>query len=151
MEYNYLTKLDISNFYGSIYTHTIPWAFHGIDEVKKDKGNKPKLLGSKLDKNFRDMDNKETVTIPQGNKISDLIAKVLLAYIDEQLQEKLDSNLDFKILRYRDDYRIFTNSSEDANYIKRELITILQRHKLSLGESKTSQSSDVVHDSNNED
>lgn len=151
LEYNYLTKLDISNFYGSIYTHTIPWAFHGINEAKKDKGSKPKLLGSKFDKKFRDMNNQETVTIPQGNKISDLIAEVLLAYIDEQIQEKLDSNLDFKILRYRDDYRIFTNSSEEANYIKRELITILQRHKLSLGESKTSQSSDIVHGSIKED
>ncbi|WP_270319105.1 RNA-directed DNA polymerase [Lactococcus petauri] len=151
LEYNYLTKLDISNFYGSIYTHTIPWAFHGIDEAKKDKGNKPKLLGSKLDKKFRDMNNQETVTIPQGNKVSDLIAEVLLAYLDDQLLEKLDSNIDFKILRYRDDYRIFTNSSEDANFIKRELVTILQRHKLSLGESKTSQSSDIVHDSIKED
>jgi hypothetical protein len=151
LEYSYLTKLDISNFYGSIYTHTIPWAFHGVKASKEDAKHQ-KLLGSKLDKKFRDMNNRETVTIPQGNKISDLVSEVLLAYLDKLLFKNIESkDIEYRILRYRDDYRIFTNSIEDANFIKRELITILQRHKLSLGESKTSQSSDVVHDSIKED
>lgn len=153
LEYNYITQVDISNFYGSIYTHTIPWAIHGITKAKKDKKD-DNLLGNKIDKKFQYMNNCETVTIPQGNKISDFIAEILLAYLDHQLLESLDQqefSKPFKILRYRDDYRIFTNSIEDASYIKRELISILQRHKLSLGESKTSQSSDVIYASIKED
>lgn len=150
LEYKYLTKLDISNFYSSIYTHTIPWAFHGIEASKNDSRSQD-LFGSKLDKKFQNMNNRETVTIPQGNKVSDLIAEVLLAYIDVLLTKHVDSTIKYKILRYRDDYRIFTDTIEDANTIKRELITILQRHKLSLGENKTSQSSEVVRDSIKED
>lgn len=150
LEYKYLTKLDINNFYGSIYTHSIPWAFHGIEESKKDS-NKQELLGSRLDKKFQNMNNRETVSIPQGNKVSDLISEVLLAYLDSLLIKKLESVNKYKILRYRDDYRIFTDSIEDANLIKKELITILQRHKLSLSEKKSSQSPEVVRDSIKED
>ena len=32
LRYSYILHTDISNFYGSIYTHTIPWALHGEKE-----------------------------------------------------------------------------------------------------------------------
>ena len=92
----------------------------------------------------------ETVGIPQGNVVSDFIAELLLAYIDKLLVERLlevDTTLEYKILRYRDDYRIFTNSKEDENIIKKELIVLLQRHKLSLGENKTLDSEDIINSS----
>ena len=42
----------------------------------------------------------------------DLIAEMVLGYADEQLTEKLTEQKieNYKILRYRDDYRIFANS-----------------------------------------
>lgn len=149
LEYKYLTKLDISNFYGSIYTHTIPWALYGEDKAKEDRNNK-QLLGNILDHKFQHMNYNETVSIPQGNVISDLIAELILAYIDSLLIERLNELEElnnFKILRYRDDYWIFTHNSEDSSRIKKELITALQRHKLSLGENKTEKSSDIVRSS----
>lgn len=150
LSYTHLLKLDISNFYGSIYTHTLCWALHGENESKvaKNKGELNKLLGDLCDKKFQHMNYGETVGIPQGNVISDLMSELLLAYIDYKLVEKIEKNeehIDFKILRYRDDYRIFTKRLEDSILINRELVLLLQRYKLNLGEAKTSQATDMIN------
>ncbi|MFK4893795.1 RNA-directed DNA polymerase [Lactococcus petauri] len=156
LEYNHILKLDISNFYGSIYTHTIPWSIHGEEESKNSRSDMKiynSLLGNKLDKKFQHMNYGETVGIPQGNAISDLVSEILLAYIDSLLVKKLQEIQieEYKILRFRDDYRIFTKNSDDASKIKKELIIIFQRHKLALGENKTEKSSDIVLNSIKED
>ena len=92
----------------------------------------------------------ETVGIPQGNVVSDFMAEMLLKYLDSLLVRRLqsiDKDLNYKIIRYRDDYRIFTLTKDSENLIKKELILLLQRHKLSLGESKTKSSSDIIMNS----
>lgn len=35
--YRFIAKTDISRFYHSIYTHAVPWAFHGKDAAKSDR------------------------------------------------------------------------------------------------------------------
>lgn len=150
LEYNKLLSVDISNFYGTIYTHIIPWAIHGEEQAKNDRSNS--LLGNEIDKTFRFMNYGETVGIPQGNVISDFISELILAYLDLLLFKRLEElNLEYKILRYRDDYRIFTSDKRTENTIKKELVLILQRHKLSLGESKTKSSSEIIVDSIKQD
>ena len=37
---------DISNFYPSIYTHSIPWALVGFEQAKKDKFKKKSWFNS---------------------------------------------------------------------------------------------------------
>ncbi|HDM9129299.1 TPA: reverse transcriptase, partial [Listeria monocytogenes] len=37
----------------------------------------------------------ETVGIPQGNVISDLMSELLLAYIDSELVKKIDDEIDY--------------------------------------------------------
>lgn len=153
LRYNNLLHIDISNFYNSIYTHSLSWAFHDEQVSKKSKKNNS-LIGNKLDRKYQFMNYGETVGLPQGNVISDFMAEMLLIYIDSLLVKKLqsiDESLDYKILRYRDDYRIFTLTKENENLIKKELVLILQRHKLSLGESKTKSSSDIIMNSLKED
>lgn len=149
LKYNNLLYVDISNFYSSIYTHTLSWAFHGEEEAKKHRNNN-KFIGNAIDQKFQHMNFGETVGLPQGNVISDFMAEMLLTYLDSLLVQKLksiDEGLDYKILRYKDDYRIFTLTKDIENLIKKELILILQRHKLSLGESKTKSSSDIIKNS----
>ncbi len=150
LSYTHLLKLDISNFYGSIYTHALCWALHGENESKvaKNKNELKKLLGNLCDQKFQHMNYGETVGIPQGNVISDLMSELLLAYIDYKLVRKMEEikkDIDFKILRYRDDYRIFTKRLEDSILINRELVLLLQRYKLNLGEAKTSQATDIIN------
>lgn len=153
LKYNNLLHVDISNFYSSIYTHTLPWAFHGEDFAKQHKRDK-QLIGNQIDKRYQYMNYGETVGIPQGNVISDFMAEMLLKYLDSLLVKRLqsiDEDLNYKIIRYRDDYRIFTLTKDSENLIKKELILLLQRHKLSLGESKTKSSSDIIMNSLKED
>ena len=151
LEFKHILKLDISNFYSSIYTHIIPWALHDESVAKKDRRDN-NLLGNKIDKKYQYMNYGETVSIPQGNIVSDFMAEFLLRYIDSLLVVALEKkDIKYKILRYRDDYRIFTQNKEDEQIIKKELVTILGRHKLSINESKTKSSSDLIVDSMKED
>jgi hypothetical protein len=45
--------------------------------------------------------------------LMDFIAEMVLGYIDERLSQCLDKKMDYRIIRYRDDYRIFTNSKKE--------------------------------------
>ena len=126
LKYKYVCLTDVANCYDSVYTHTISWAFHGKIEAKKNRGNRSTpLLGDKIDKILQDMHYGQTNGIPQGNIISDLIVEIILGDADERLQKEMDekssspnrAKIDFEILRYRDDYRIFTNSAEDAREV----------------------------------
>ncbi len=47
-KYKYIVKTDITNFYSSIYTHSIGWALHGREKAFKDK--EYALLGNKIDR-----------------------------------------------------------------------------------------------------
>lgn len=58
LDYKYCIKTDITNCYGSVYTHSIPWAIHGKNQmkknVKKNSNNKNKhFVGDEIDKRIR--------------------------------------------------------------------------------------------------
>ncbi|MCW1833085.1 RNA-directed DNA polymerase [Pantoea ananatis] len=145
LEFKYLFTTDIANFYPSIYTHSIPWAIHTKDKAKQVKGINDNL-GNKIDHALRQMRWGQTNGIPQGSAPMDFIAEIVLGYADELLGKKLveEGIADYHIIRYRDDYRVFTNSKEDAEALARHLTTILQKLGLHLNASKTSLSEDII-------
>jgi hypothetical protein len=51
-----------------------------------------------------------------------IFAEMVLGYIDERLSQCLDENMNYHIIRYRDDYRIFTNNEKEGNTVIGELI-----------------------------
>lgn len=122
-----------------------------VPMYRKARIIKKKLkIGNACDSKFQQMNYNETVGIPQGNALSDFFAEMLLTYIDMLLVQKiatLKPELEYQILRYRDDYRIFTLTEEDAHLIKKELVLLLQRHKLSINEKKTIITSDIITNS----
>lgn len=75
---------DISNFYGTIYTHSIAWALHGKDYAKKNKRNKM-LLGNILDDCVRYTQDEQTMGIPIGPDTSHIIAEIIGSTIDSEL------------------------------------------------------------------
>lgn len=145
LKFKYLFTTDIANFYPSIYTHSIPWAVHTKQEAKGVRGDNENL-GNRIDHALRQMRWGQTNGIPQGSALMDFIAEIILGYADELLGKKLEGeNIDdYHIIRYRDDYRVFTNSKEDAEAIARYLTVILQTLGLQLNASKTSLSEDVI-------
>ncbi len=64
----------------------------------------------------------QTNGIPQGSSLMDLIAEMVLGYADEELDKLIASKKgQFKIIRFRDDYKIFTNSPELGREIVKHL------------------------------
>jgi RNA-directed DNA polymerase len=67
LEYEYIFETDISDCYGSIYSHSIVWALHGI-QFAKDKANRDKpVIGNIIDAHIKDMSYGQTNGIPQGS------------------------------------------------------------------------------------
>lgn len=145
LQFKYLFTTDIANFYPSIYTHSIPWAIHTKEKSKTIRGDNVNI-GNRIDHTLRQMRWGQTNGIPQGSALMDFIAEIVLGYADELLGQKLrkEDIDDYHIIRYRDDYRIFTNSKEEAEAIARHLTVILQKLGLQLNASKTSLSEDIV-------
>ena len=147
LDFRYILLTDIADCYGSIYTHSISWAMHGKEEAKKRKNrNNFSLLGVVIDNHLQDMSFGQTNGIPQGSILMDFIAEIVLGYVDLKLSDII-SELeieDYRILRYRDDYRIFTNNPFEADQITKALSEILSEMGLKLNPDKTKSSDDVI-------
>ncbi|MCX7765038.1 MAG: RNA-directed DNA polymerase [Bacteroidia bacterium] len=155
LEYVHIFHADISNFYSSIYTHSIPWAIHGQEDAKKRRNDK-ELLGNKIDKYLQAMNYGQTNGIPVGSILSDILAEIVLAYADKMLYDEISNQtkamkIDYRILRYRDDYRIFTNSPRDGEIILKSLTSVLANLGLRLNPQKTQSDSDVLKSSTKPD
>lgn len=155
MEYAYMMTTDISDCYGSIYTHTIAWAIHELKLAKKHKntnkknGDNKTLLGDQIDECIRNVSYGQTNGIPQGSVLMDFIAEMVLGYADYCLSERLgrEEVKDYYILRYRDDYRIFANEKETLVKIAKALNDVLADLNLKLNANKTSMSENIICDS----
>jgi len=147
IKYNHVLHLDITDCYGSIYTHSIVWAIHGKQTGKNsDSRRDDSLIGNVIDWHIQDMSYAQTNGIPQGSVLMDFIAEIVLGYGDLLLSERLEnlSVYDYKIIRYRDDYRIFSSSSEHSNLIAKELSEVLSGLNFRINSSKTISSNDLV-------
>lgn len=148
LKYEYVLHTDISDCYGSIYTHSIPWAIH-TKPVAKAQRKDQSLIGNSIDKHLQDMAFGQTNGIPQGSVIMDFIAEMVLGYADLMLSERIqqDNIQDYEIIRYRDDYRIFTNNPQIAEYITKLLTEILIELGMRLNAQKTIISNNVIRNS----
>lgn len=148
LQYKYLFITDITNCYGSIYTHSIAWAMMGKEEAKRQKGNRS-LLGNRLDTAFQGMQYGQTNSIPQGNVVSDLIAELILSYADSIIAKKAKESCieDYKIIRYRDDYRVFCNDKNDIEKLSLIMQKELAGLNFKINSSKTCIVEDLVLDS----
>ncbi|MCH7225104.1 RNA-directed DNA polymerase [Haloferula sp. A504] len=147
IEYEYLFHADITDCYGSIYTHSLSWALHGRAVMKQPVNrNNRVLIGNIIDRHLMDMSHGQTNGIPQGSVLMDFIAELVLGYADRLLRIKIRRAgiRDYQILRYRDDYRIFTNHPTEGEEILRLLTETMHFLGMKLSPAKTGPSSSVV-------
>ncbi len=142
LNYAFLVKADITNCYGTIYTHSIPWALHTKSRAKKYRNNK--LFGNRIDNCIQAMQFGETKGIPQGSVLMDFIAELVMADIDAEIADRLNYISDYQILRYRDDYRIFVNNQTDGRKVLKEITLVLADRGMQINESKTLETDDLV-------
>lgn len=147
LDYKFSYDTDIADCYGSIYTHSIAWAIETIDIAKAQRDRN--LLGNKIDTHIRNMQYGQTNGIPQGSVLMDFIAEIILGYIDEQLTDEINKNniADYKIFRYRDDYKIFVNTPNDGEMILRLLSEVMVDFGLKLNSSKTRENKNIISSS----
>lgn len=147
IQYKYMFITDITNCYSSIYTHTIGWAIEGKDDAKEKRG-KASSLGNTIDTYIQGMQYGQTNGIPQGSALFDFIAEIILGYADKMLTDKLEKEgiSEYKIIRYRDDYRVFSNSKEEIERIALVLQNVLADLNFQMNTSKTRLSENIVED-----
>lgn len=146
LSYDHVIHTDISACYESIYTHSIAWALHDKKYAKSKKYDYS-LIGNEIDKHTRCMRNGQTNGIPQGSVLFDFISEMVLGYADLLLSDGIRNNKgieDYYILRYRDDYRIFTNNTQAGEAILKILTEVLIGLGLKLNSSKTQPSQNLV-------
>jgi len=147
LEFNHLLHLDITDCYGSLYTHSISWAIHTTEEAKKPENrDNPALIGISIDKHIQAMSYGQTNGIPQGSALMDFIAEIVLGFGDLLLTEELNKlgNTEYKIIRYRDDYRIFTNNPQQSSEIAKVLSDVLSKLNFKINSAKTHSTDDLV-------
>ncbi|RZJ49001.1 MAG: RNA-directed DNA polymerase [Flavobacterium sp.] len=138
--YKYILKSDIKNFYPSIYTHSIAWAIHTKETIRK-RGNRNKFndyVGLVLDKLFQYSNDGCTNGIAIGPAISDLIAEIILSAVDTECSKiMIAKGIDFIGVRFKDDYRFLCHSKQDAKLIIKTLQKQMALFNLTLNESKS--------------
>lgn len=146
-------RLDILNFYPTIYTHSIPWSLLGKDEAKRyfnikntrktyfdsiiATDNKAKLykLGDSIDTLVRNCNERQSIGIPIGPDVSFLLAELIGCRIDSEIQKSLE-NISHECIRYYDDYYFYLNSVGDADNVLKKVQKILYEFRLQTNEFK---------------
>lgn len=127
-------KTDVSRYYGTIYTHIIPWIIH-TKATAKAKRKDATLLGNLLDKNLREGNSGQTLGIPIGPDTSLVIAEIIGCTLDEMVQKKFKTSI--KGFRYIDDYYIYCESQADAEKVFKFIQSIFTEFQLDINEEKT--------------
>jgi hypothetical protein len=124
----FVAKADISSFYSSIYTHSIPWALVGLQAAKRSDRRQ---WFDEIDQAFQAAKRKETNGVAIGPGTSNIAGEIILYRVDEYLRSK-----GYKFYRYIDDYTAFTDSQQTAELFINELSQQLAKYKLSLNTKK---------------
>jgi hypothetical protein len=137
--YPMILNLDINRFYGSIYTHSIPWAVLGKEEAKR-RYSAHTLAGhwsDTLDTLVRNCNQRQTVGIPIGPDTSRIISELILSRIDYELCRR-GTDINSKQLYHNiDDYQIggfdvrFTENSQSM------FVRTISRYELRINDFKT--------------
>lgn len=134
--FNYIVRSDITNFYNSVYTHSIAWALEGQEVAFADK--EFTLVGNKIDRLVQYANNGRTNGIPVGSALSDLIAEIILSTIDLKVSEKASkAGIEFLATRFKDDYRFLCQKKKDGEKLLKILTEELRQYNLNVNETKT--------------
>lgn len=128
----YLVNADISNFFPSIYSHSIPWALKGKQFCKLKSNRGFELWFNQLDYYVRNLKYGETNGVLIGPHASNLISEIVLAKVDKTLIEK-----GYNFVRFIDDYSCYVSTYEQAENFLIELSEQLKKYELKLNDKKS--------------
>jgi len=129
----YVLISDISHFFPTIYTHSIPWAIHGKSAAKRNRG--PTLYGNQLDAAISECQRNQTAGIPIGPDTSHIISELVGTSVDLSLRDKLRKWPSG--LRYVDDFYLFFEDYSEAVVALNKLNNSLSEFELKMNGAKT--------------
>lgn len=126
---NHILNVDLSNFYHSLYTHSIPWVIMGKKNTKKERD---KGFSNKLDKLIASCQYNQTHGIPTGNILSRIISELYMCYIDSEMENK-----GYRYARYVDDISFPFNFEEEKDKFYRDFNKLCMKYELKINDKKT--------------
>lgn len=127
----YVLRTDISQFYSSLYMHSISWALHTRSTAK---ANRNKTDGDRIDKAIRDCASGQTAGVPIGPDTSLIAAEVVLTAVDKEFASAVPG---YRGFRYLDDYELAFESKAEAEMALALLEASLSQFELMLNPYKT--------------
>jgi Reverse transcriptase (RNA-dependent DNA polymerase) len=137
--HNHALVADISRFYGTLYTHAIPWGLHTKAWAKANLNNAAVYepsLGARLDKAVRKGQDNQTIGIPVGPDTSRIIAEIVAVSIDARVQAELKLEAD-SIIRNVDDWYIGFDNAGQAEEAIAVLAAAARDYELEIHPEKT--------------
>lgn len=137
--HNHALTADISRFYGTLYTHAIPWGLHtkAWSKANLNNPNYESSLGARLDRAVRKGQDNQTIGIPVGPDTSRIISEIVAVSIDAAMQEKLSLDQE-SIVRNVDDWYIGFDNGGDAEDAIAVLSASARDFELEIHPDKTS-------------
>lgn len=133
--FQYVLITDITSYFPSIYTHSIPWALHGKLIAKRNNQKTDEFYGNIIDAKSMSIQDKQTMGIPVGPDTSHIISELIGSSIDKALHDALGYwPAGF---RYVDDYCLFFNTRDEAEKVLAMLTKEISNFELQINASKT--------------
>lgn len=133
----YVLKTDISQFFPSVYSHSISWSAHGIDTAKADQAaDSVKVFFNRLDLFVRNCQMGETRGVLVGPDAFRLISEFIACEMDAEISKRISSFV-IGAARHVDDYYIGISSEVEALSALSSVRDVLQRYHLQVNDAKT--------------
>jgi hypothetical protein len=133
--FKYALITDVTSFFPTIYTHTIPWALHTKAVAKANQNKSSRYFGNILDDKCMGLQDRQTIGLPIGPDTSHIIAEIIAVAIDLQLAKEFGKVPDG--FRYVDDFFLFFGRHEDAEKALAILTRTVGSFELQLNAAKT--------------
>jgi len=135
--FDHILLSDISRFYGTLYTHAIPWALRGKDWCKRNLHSPAygASLGNRLDVAVRKGQENQTLGIPVGPDTSRILSEIVGASLDTEVQQilKLDNTRAFRNV---DDWYIGFDNAGEAEDAIATVVTACRKFELERRENE---------------
>lgn len=137
--YPVILSVDINRFYGSIYTHSIPWAALGKTQAKTMYANNTLNThwSNELDRLARNCNQRQTIGLAIGPDTSRIISEMILSRLDFELTN-LGNLRSRQVYHNIDDYQIGCLDVSAAENAQSLFVRALAKYELRINDFKTS-------------
>ncbi|QNP50377.1 RNA-directed DNA polymerase [Diaphorobacter aerolatus] len=134
--FRYMLRTDVSRFFPTVYTHSVPWALHSKLVAKAKRWDSTgRYFGNLIDQALRQGQDEQTMGLPIGPDTSHVVAETISTSVDLLLRDSLKSwPAGF---RYVDDYYLFFPSLAEAESALAALSRALKEFELQINFEKT--------------